>query len=79
MFGLVTSGLGRPLLQGVSSRNRAPEPRGKPSGLPWGANFMDIAPLAGLREITTFGEIDHKDSIPETIGCGCALRPGRLG
>jgi hypothetical protein len=54
MFELVTSGLGRALLQGVSTRNRAPEPRGKPSGLPWDANFIDIAPLAGLREINTF-------------------------
>ena|SRR5882724_582816 len=73
MLGLATGGLERALFQGVSTRNRAPEPRGKPSGLPWDATFIDIASLAGLREITTYGEIDHKDSILETIGCGCAF------
>src|SRR5882724_3082063 len=73
MLGLATGGLERALFQGVSTRNRAPEPRGKPSGLPWDATFIDIASLAGLREITTYGEVDHKDNILETIGCGCAF------
>jgi len=71
--GLLVAGVGRALFQGVSSRNRKPEPRGKPSGLPWESTFTDVAAAAGLREITTYGEIDHKDNILETIGCGCAF------
>jgi len=71
--GIASVGIGRALFQGVSSREHKPEPRGKPSGLPWESAFTDIAATAGLREVTTYGEVDHKDSILETIGCGCAF------
>ena len=71
--GMAVSGLHRALFQGVSSRNATPQPRGKPSGLPWVSSFTDVAGGAGLRLATVYGESDHKDTIVETIGCGCAF------
>src|SRR5215472_11117850 len=59
--------------QGVSTRNVAPLPRGKPSGLPFGARFTDIAAAAGLREPVVYGGLDRKSFIVETVGCGAAF------
>src|SRR5579872_5134517 len=59
--------------QGVSSRAVKPFPRGKPSGLPFNAHFVDIAEQAGLRQPVIYGGIDHKDYILETVGCGVAF------
>ncbi|MDE3166236.1 MAG: VCBS repeat-containing protein, partial [Acidobacteriota bacterium] len=59
--------------QGVSSRNVKPQPRGKPSGLPFHARFTDVAEHAGLRAPLIYGPADHKDYILETVGCGCAF------
>lgn len=56
--------------QGIASRNVKPQPRGKPSGLPFHARFIDIAEAAGLRAPVTYGEPDRKDYILETVGCG---------
>jgi enediyne biosynthesis protein E4 len=65
---------GSPLFsQGVASRQVAPRPRGKPSGLPFPAQFVDIAKQAGLQQPTIYGPVDHKDYIVETVGCGCAF------
>jgi len=63
----------RALGQGVSSRNVAPIPRGKPSGLPFHAHFTDVAHAAGLRAPVICGSEDHKEYILETVGCGAAF------
>lgn len=59
--------------QGVSIRNIKPVPRGKPSGLPFGARFTDVAEAAGLRTPVILGSEDHKSYILETVGCGAAF------
>lgn len=60
-------------LQGIASRNVKPTPRGKNSGLPFGARFTDVSRAAGLNAPTIYGGIDRKDYILETIGCGVAF------
>ncbi|HXI41542.1 MAG TPA: VCBS repeat-containing protein, partial [Bryobacteraceae bacterium] len=59
--------------QGVSSRGVKAMPRGKPSGLPFNAHFIDIAEQAGLRQPVIYGGVDHKQYIIETVGCGVAF------
>ncbi|MBI3280004.1 MAG: CRTAC1 family protein [Acidobacteria bacterium] len=59
--------------QGVASRGVKPQPRGKPSGLPFHAKFTDIAAQAGLRHPVIYGGVDRKTYIIETTGCGCAF------
>jgi hypothetical protein len=59
--------------QGVASRGVRPQPRGRPSGIPFDAHFVDIAQEAGLRAPVIYGGADRKDYILETIGCGCAF------
>ena len=59
--------------QGVASRGVTAQPRGKPSGLPFDARFVDVAAEAGLRGLTVYGPVDRKDYIVETVGCGAAL------
>ncbi len=69
--------LGSPILhalgQGVSTRSVKPMPRGKPSGLPFNARFIDVAAQAGLHAPLIYGDPNHKTYILETVGCGCAL------
>ena len=59
--------------QGVSSRSVRPAPRGKPSGLPFNAHFVDVAEQAGLRSPVIYGGVEHKQYILETVGCGAAF------
>jgi enediyne biosynthesis protein E4 len=59
--------------QGVSTRNVKPQPRGKPSGLPFLARFTDVAAQAGLVEPTIYGGLQHKNYIVEAVGCGIAF------
>jgi len=59
--------------QGVSTRNVTPTPRGKPSGIPFHAHFIDIAASAGLRAPVICGTEDHKTYILEAVGCGAAF------
>ena len=59
--------------QGVSTRVVKPLPRGKPSGLPFPAKFVDIAAEAGLTHRTVYGGDDRKQYILETVGCGVAF------
>ncbi len=61
------------LAQGVASRGVQPQQRGKPSGIPFGARFTDIASQAGLNAPTIYGGVEKKDFIIETVGCGCAF------
>ena len=57
----------------MAARKAQVLPRGKPSGLPFDARFTDVASQAGLRGVTVYGPVDHKEYIVETIGCGCAF------
>lgn len=59
--------------QGMATRNVTPQKKGKPSGIPFLAQFVDIGPQAGLHHVTIYGPSDHKDYILETVGCGCAF------
>src|SRR5579884_2572241 len=59
--------------QGVSTRGVRALPRGKPSGLPFGACFTDVAAKAGLTAPVIYGGVDKKDYIFETVGCGVAF------
>jgi enediyne biosynthesis protein E4 len=61
------------LAQGIASRNVKPQPRGKPSGLPFNAHFVDIGAQAGLVHPTIYGDGEKVDYIIETVGCGCAF------
>jgi len=58
---------------GMASRGVKPQPRGKPSGLPFNAKFTDVALQAGLRAPVIYGYPDHVDYIVETMGCGVAF------
>ena len=59
--------------QGIASRGVRPQPRGKPSGLPFHARFTDVAEAAGLKAPVIYGEVGKKDYILEAVGCGCAF------
>ncbi len=59
--------------QGVSSRAVKPQPRGKPSGLPFNARFTDVAREAGLTQPSIYGGVDTKQYIVEVVGCGVAF------
>ena len=58
---------------GMASRRVAPAPRGKPSGLPFDAKFLNVAQRAGLKEPVIFGDEGRADYILESIGCGAAF------
>jgi enediyne biosynthesis protein E4 len=61
------------LPQGVSTRGVKPQPRGKPSGLPFVARFTDVAREAGLTQPVVYGGIETKNYIIEVVGCGVAF------
>jgi enediyne biosynthesis protein E4 len=65
--------VGHLLGQGVSTRGVKPQARGKFSGLPFNAHFIDVGEQAGLLAPLIYGPADHKDYIIETVGCGCAF------
>jgi enediyne biosynthesis protein E4 len=74
-----TVALGLPLFgargqsQGSASRGVQPTPRGKPSGIPFLAQFTDIAATAGLTQPVIYGGTDRADYILEATGCGVAF------
>ena len=57
----------------MASRTVKPTPRAKPSGVPFGAHFTDIAQQAGLKEIVVAGHPDRCDYIIEAMSCGAAF------
>jgi hypothetical protein len=59
--------------QGVSSRGVRALPRGKPSGLPFHARFIDVAKAAGIDAPVIYGGVHRKQYILETVGCGAAF------
>jgi hypothetical protein len=58
---------------GMASRGVKPTPRGKPSGLPFLAHFVDVAGPAGLGAPVIYGQPDRVDYILETMGAGVAF------
>jgi enediyne biosynthesis protein E4 len=59
--------------QGMATRGVKAAPRRKPSGLPFRAQFTDVAPRAGLKAITVCGHPKRADYVIEAMGCGCAF------
>jgi hypothetical protein len=59
--------------QGVVPHKIAPLPRGKRSGLPYNARFVNVASAAGLNHPVLYGSPSTKTYILESIGCGCAF------
>src|SRR5713226_2538265 len=58
---------------GMASRGVTPLPRGKPSGLPFNAKFVNVAGPAGLHSPTIYGDEGRADYILESMGCGAAF------
>jgi len=67
------AGLLRAQEGGMATRGVRPQPRGKPSGLPFHARFTDVAAQAGLRSPIIYGPVDGMDYILESMGCGVAF------
>jgi enediyne biosynthesis protein E4 len=65
----VASGLG----QSVVPHKSVASPRGKRSGLPYDAHFVEVAQRAGIAHPIVYGSADEKDYVIESIGCGCAF------
>jgi enediyne biosynthesis protein E4 len=59
--------------QGVSSRGVRPQPRGRPSGLPFHSRLTDVARQAGVTYPVIYGGLDTKSYIVEVVGCGVAF------
>jgi hypothetical protein len=48
-------------------------PRGKPSGLPFNAGFVNVAAAAGLHSPVIYGDDGVADYVLESMGCGAAF------
>ena len=48
-------------------------PRGKPSGLPFNAGFVNVAAQAGLKAPVIYGDEGAVDYVVESMGCGAAF------
>jgi len=57
----------------MASRGVKPLPRGKPSGLPFHARFVNVAAAAGLHAPVIYGGAGRNDYIIESMGCGAAF------
>ncbi len=60
-------------MAGSASRGVQAQPRPKPSGIPFLAQFTDVAAAAGLTHPVIYGPTDHADYILEATGCGVAF------
>ncbi len=58
---------------GMGSRGVKAAPRGKPSGLPFHAHFVNVAAAAGLRAPVIYGDVAFNDYILDSMGCGVAF------
>ena len=61
------------LAQGVATHTAKPLARPAPSGRPFLAHFVDVAPEAGLQAPVVYGALENQKYILETVGCGCAF------
>src|SRR5579885_2464149 len=57
----------------MATRGIKPQPRGKPSGLPFDASFTDVAAQAGLVHPTIYGGLNSMAYILDNIACGVAF------
>jgi hypothetical protein len=57
----------------MASRGVTPAPRGKPSGVPFDAKFVNVAREAGLHAPVIYGDEGRADYILESMGCGVAF------
>ena len=57
----------------MASRGVKALPRGKPSGLPFGASLTDVAVQAGLTHPIVYGDVAKTDYILDADGCGIAF------
>jgi hypothetical protein len=57
----------------MGARHARTAPRGKPSGLPFHAKFVNVASAAGLRAPVIYGEAATNDYILDSMGCGVAF------
>jgi hypothetical protein len=73
LLALLAAAPARALAQGVSSRGVKPQPRGKPSGLPFHARLTDVGAQAGLTPPVVYGGVEGKSYIIEVVGCGVAF------
>ena len=73
LFALLAASAELAFRQGVSSRGVKPQPRGKPSGIPFGARFTDVAAQAGLTHPLVYGGVEAKQYIIEVVGAGVAF------
>jgi hypothetical protein len=58
---------------GMGSRGVKASARGKPSGLPFHAHFVNVAQKAGLRAPVIYGDAGFNDYILDSMGCGVAF------
>src|ERR1700730_2292247 len=58
---------------GMASRGVKPLPRGKPSGIPFQARFVDVGEKAGLSNVVVSGHADRADYVIEAMSCGVAF------
>jgi hypothetical protein len=65
--------VGRGQNAGMGSRAVRPAPRGKPSGLPFAARFVNVAHSAGLTAPIVYGDVNVNDYILDSMGCGVAF------
>jgi len=61
------------IAQGVVAHKGAVLPRGKRSGLPYNAHFVEVARKVGIDHPVLYGSQNPKNYILESIGCGCAF------
>ena len=57
----------------MATRGVTATPRGKPSGKPFHAQFVDVAKAAGLKSPVIYGPPGRVDYIYEAAGCGAAF------
>jgi enediyne biosynthesis protein E4 len=65
--------LAAPQNQAIVPLGIKPLPRGKPSGLPYNANFVNVAAAAGLTAPVIYGQDGRVDYVLESMGCGIAF------
>jgi enediyne biosynthesis protein E4 len=73
LLGTLNTAMAAAFGQGVVSHKGIALPRGKRSGLPYDAHFVEMAHMAGIDHPILYGSASPKDYIIESIGCGCAF------
>ncbi len=72
-LGALALAKGRAQNVGMGARHVRTAPRGKPSGLPFHARFVNVAAEAGLTAPVIYGDVATNDYILDSMGCGVAF------